>query len=77
MIIADYDSIGETYAAQVRRLGRVADCWVDWAPDGKSLYGGSPDGCHGVVVIPLSDPGAAITVPGSTAGVASWQPLAP
>ena len=73
VIIADYDAT-EPYDGHLRRLGRVAACWVDWAPDGTALYGGSPDGCNGVVVIPLSDPGAATTVPGSTSGVASWQP---
>jgi hypothetical protein len=72
----DLDRYNEAYVGQVRSLGPVAACWVDWAPDGTSLYGGSPDDCEGVVVIPLSNPGAAIRVPGSTAGVASWQPPA-
>ena len=72
VIVADYDST-EPYDGQLRRLGPVAACWVDWAPSGTALYGGSPDGCDGVVVIPLADPGAAFTLPGSTTGVASWQ----
>ena len=72
VIVADYDS-SEPYDGQLRRLGPVAACWVDWAPSGTALYGGSPDGCDGVVIIPLADPGAAYTLPGSTAGVASWQ----
>ena len=73
----DNNRWNDDYTGQVRSLGPVAACWVDWAPDGTSLYGGSPDGCEGVVVIPLSNPGAAVQVPGSTAGVASWQPPAP
>jgi WD40 repeat protein len=70
------DRYSDAYHGHVRSLGPVAACWVDWSPDGTSLYGGSPDGCDGVVVIPLSNPGAAIHIPGSTAGVASWQPQA-
>jgi dipeptidyl aminopeptidase/acylaminoacyl peptidase len=72
VIVADYDGT-EPYDGQLRRLGAVAACWVDWAPSGDALYGGSPDGCNGVVVIPLADPGAAFALPGSTAGVATWQ----
>ena len=65
------------YDGQLRRLGKVADCWIEWAPDGKSLYGGSPDGCAGVVVIPLDDPTAARRLPTATSGFASWQLLLP
>ena len=65
------------YDGQLRRLGKVADCWIEWVPDGKSLYGGSPDGCAGVVVIPLDDPTAARTLPTATSGFASWQQLLP
>ena len=65
------------YTGQLRRLGKVADCWIEWVPDGKSLYGGSPDGCAGVVVIPLDDPTAARTLPTATSGFASWQQLLP
>ncbi len=72
--IADYDPTGP-YTDHVRTLGPVASCWVDWAPDGASLYGGSPDGCNGVVVIPIANPSGATNVPGSTLGVASWQPI--
>jgi hypothetical protein len=75
VIVADYDST-EPYDGRVRRLGPVAACWVDWVPDGTSLYGGTPDGCNGVVEVPLADPSMATTVPGSTTGFASWQPLA-
>jgi Tol biopolymer transport system component len=74
VVIADFDPT-EPYDGRVVSLGPVADCWVDWAPTGDALYGGAPGGCNGVVVIPLADPGAATTIPGSTAGVASWQPL--
>jgi WD40 repeat protein len=65
---------GNGYQGELHRLGPVADCWVDWSPDGTALYGGSPDGCRSVVVIPLSNPSAAYELPGSTGGVASWQP---
>jgi hypothetical protein len=65
------------YTGQLRRLGKVADCWIEWVPDGKALYGGSPDGCAGVVVIPLDDPTAARRLPTATSGFASWQLLLP
>ena len=73
VILADYDSTN-IYEGELRRLGPVAACWVDWAPSRDALYGGSPDGCNGVVVIPLADPASAFTIPRSTAGIASWQP---
>lgn len=73
VIVADYDATPAGYAGVLRKLGPVADCWLDWSPDGTALYGGSPNGCAQVVVIPLADPAAAITLPMS--GVASWQPL--
>jgi hypothetical protein len=62
-----------------RRLGKLADCWVDWSPDGTALYGGGPDRCGGVVVITLSvsgSPGANL-LPGPMGGVSSWQRVAP
>jgi Tol biopolymer transport system component len=62
------------YDGQIRHLGPVADCWVDWSPDGTALYGGSPGGCNSVVVIPLDDPAAAATL--QMSGMTSWQPLA-
>jgi len=65
------------YQGQLQRLGNVVDCWIEWVPDGKSLYGGSPDGCAGVTVIPLDDPAAARRLPGTTSGFASWQQLLP
>lgn len=74
VIVADDDDTSP-YDGSLRRLGSVADCWVDWSPDGTALYGGSPGGCDHVVVIPLSEPGAAVTLPASGSGVASWQPL--
>ena len=73
VVVADYDGT-DPYDGHVRILGHVADCWIDWAPGGDALFGGSPDGCNGVVVIPVGNPGAAFTVPGSMAGIASWQP---
>jgi hypothetical protein len=73
LIVADYDQTGPEYEGEVRQLGPLVDCWVDWSPDGTALYGGSPDDCTATVVIPLADPQAAVTLPMS--GVASWQPL--
>jgi Tol biopolymer transport system component len=72
LVVADYDPTSPDYEGELRRLGPAADCWIDWSPDGTALYGGSPDGCENVVVIPLADPEAAVTLPMS--GVASWQP---
>jgi hypothetical protein len=72
--VLDPNKNGNGYQGELHRLGPVADCWVDWSPDGTALYGGSPDGCRRIVVIPLSDPSAAIELPGSTGGLASWQP---
>jgi WD40 repeat protein len=72
--VLDPSKNGNGYQGELHRLGPVADCWVDWSPDGTALYGGSPDGCQRVVAIPLSDPSAAYELPGSTGGVASWQP---
>jgi len=74
VIVADDDPTAP-YDGELHRLGPVADCWVDWSPDGTALFGGSPGGCASVVVIPLADPTAATTLPGSGVGVASWQPL--
>jgi hypothetical protein len=65
------------YTGQLRRLGNVIDCWVEWVPDGTSLYGGSPNGCAGVVVVPIDDPTAARSLPTATSGFASWQLLPP
>ena len=72
--VLDPNKNGNGYQGELHRLGPVADCWVDWSPDGTALYGGSPDGCHRVVVIPLSDPSASFELPGSTGGLASWRP---
>ena len=74
VIVADDDDT-TPYDGALRRLGDVAECWVDWSPDSSALYGGSPGGCDHVVVIPLSDPTAAVALPASGPGVASWQPL--
>ena len=65
------------YQGQIRRLGHVADCWIDWSPDGTALYGGSPDGCTGTVVIPVDDPDSSFVTYIPMSGVTSWQPLAP
>jgi hypothetical protein len=58
-------------------LGHVADCWIDWAPDGTGLIGGSLGDCSQTVLIPLTDPSRSYTLPGSASGIASWQPPAP
>lgn len=76
LIVAD-DQDTDQYKGSLRRLGAIAECWVDWSPDGTALYGGSAGGCDHVVVIPLSDPSAAVALPASGSGVASWQPLLP
>jgi dipeptidyl aminopeptidase/acylaminoacyl peptidase len=76
VVVADDDDTSP-YSGSLRQLGDVADCWVDWSPDSTALYGGSPGGCDHVVVIPLSDPSAAVALPASGSGVASWQPLPP
>ena len=68
VIVADYDS-STPYNGLVRKLGPIADCWVDWVPDGTGLYGGSPGDCSQTVLIPLSQPSA-------PSGTASWKPLA-
>jgi hypothetical protein len=65
------------YDGQLRELGNVADCWIDWSPDGTALYGGSPDGCTGTVVVPVSDPDSAFVTYTPMSGVTSWQPLEP
>ena len=72
--VLDPNKNGNGYQGELHRLGPVADCWIDWSPDGTALYGGSPDGCQSVVVIPLSNPSTAFELPGSNGGVASWQP---
>jgi WD40 repeat protein len=83
VIADDATSIGgagaaaDPYHGTLHRLGNVADCWIEWVPDGKALYGGSPDGCTGVVVIPLIDPNVARRLPTATSGFASWQQLLP
>ena len=79
-VIVAEDAIGQgvgnpEYVGQLRPLGDVLDCWVDWVPDGTALYGGSPDGCTGVVVVPLDDPTAGVRLPTATSGFASWQLL--
>ena len=75
VIVADIDNDAPGYEGQLRRLGSVADCWIEWSPDGTALYGGSPDGCQSVVVIPLAEPDSATSLRGSTSGTASWQRL--
>ena len=58
-------------------LGNVLDCWVQWSPDGQSLYGGTPGSCDHIVQVPLADPTAVQTLPMNISGAADWQPLEP
>ena len=74
VIVGDDDRTTDQYNGELRDLGPVLDCWVGWSPDSRYLYGGAPDGCGGIVVVPLENPDAATTL--STApGTASWRPL--
>src|SRR5690242_21101890 len=70
-----HETVGPEYNGQIRHLGNAADCWIDWSPDGTALFGGSPDGCTGTVIVPVDDPSAAFTTYTPMAGVTSWQPL--
>jgi hypothetical protein len=62
------------YEGELVHLGDVADCWIDWSPDGAALYGGTPDGCTGTVVMPIDDPESAFVTYTPMTGVTSWQP---
>ena len=81
VVLAQNDTTHETnsveYNGQIRHLGNVAGCWIDWSPDGTALYGGSPNGCTGTVIVPVDDPSTAFTTYTPMAGAASWQPEAP
>lgn len=77
VVVADDDIDSPDYDGRLRILGSLADCWLEWSPDGTALYGGSPNGCDDVVVIPLSDPSAATTLDSRMSGIVSWQPPAP
>jgi Tol biopolymer transport system component len=74
VIVADDDIDSPDYDGELRHLGPVADCWLEWSPDGTALYGGSPNGCEHVAVIPIAQPGAATELQHAISGVASWQP---
>ncbi len=67
----------QDYIGTIRHLGDVVDCWIDWSPDGTALYGGSPNGCTGTVVVPVDEPTSAFTTYTPMVGVSSWQPLVP
>jgi Tol biopolymer transport system component len=61
-----------------RDLGPVADCAITWSPDSQFLLGYAP-GCQDqLVVVPVADPGAVVTIdaPG-VQGMLSWQRVAP
>jgi hypothetical protein len=76
VLAENHTSLVDTFDGHLRRLGDVADCWVDWIPDGSGIYGGSPGDCSQTVLIPLSQPNSPWYLPGSASGTASWQPLA-
>ena len=76
VVIADYDNSLDTYDGKVVPIGHVAECWIEWSPDGKAIYGGSPNGCQNLVVVPLDDPSSATTLTIDGHPVANWQPLA-
>jgi hypothetical protein len=62
------------YDGQLLDLGNVIDCWVDWSPDGQTLYGGSPGACDHVVQLSPARPDAAATLPLTLKGPATmWQ----
>lgn len=69
VVIVDVDG------GAARRLGPLAYCWIEWAPDGTAVYGPRGDRCGGPVnVIPIAHPELATT---SMEGVLSWQRLTP
>jgi Tol biopolymer transport system component len=72
VILADDDRTSDEYDGDATDLGPVLDCWVDWSPDSAYLYGGAPNGCDGVVVVPIDDPTAA-TILTNASGTASWR----
>ena len=76
VVLADYDDSLPTYDGKVVPIGDVVDCWLEWSPDGKALYGGSPNGCEDLVVVPVDDPGSAMTLSVDGHLLANWQPLA-
>ena len=63
-----------------RDLGPVGGCVMGWSPDSAYLFGYTTD-CFSsqLVRIPVDDPSAAVTLDldGATAGMSSWQRIAP
>ena len=74
LIVGDDDRTSDQYDGVLRHLGPVLDCWVDWSPDSQFLFGGAPNGCNGIVVVPVNNPSAATTV-STASGTASWRPI--
>jgi WD40 repeat protein len=74
-IVAAFDADIPPYDGPVSHVGAFAGCWLDWSADGTSLYGGSPNGCDHLVVIPIQHPEDAVTLPMTISGVADWRPL--
>jgi Tol biopolymer transport system component len=69
VVVVDADGLDR------RALGKLAFCWIEWSPDGTSLYGPRGDHCAGDVrVIPIARPEMATT---AMEGVLSWQRVAP
>lgn len=75
VVLAGFDFNGiPDYDGEIRQLGPVAECWVDWSPDGSAVYGGSPGDCSEMVIVPIDDPESAVQAPLSGSRIASWQP---
>jgi len=74
VVLAEDDETSDQYDGQLRDIGPVLGCWVDWSPDSQFLYGGSPNGCQGIVVVPLAHADSAITLTAEP-GMASWRPM--
>jgi hypothetical protein len=72
VIVAENDQTTDQYDGRLQQLGEVLDCWIEWSPDSQFLYGGTPNGCAGVVVVPVASPGSS-TIITSVPGTASWR----
>jgi hypothetical protein len=69
-----YTGTAHPYDGEFLDLGNVINCWVEWSPDGLSLYGGSLGSCDHIVQVPIADPTSAQTLPMTISGPASWRP---
>ena len=69
-----YTGPAHPYDGAFLDLGNVINCWMEWSPDGLSVYGGSPGSCDHIVRIPIANPTAAETLPMTITGAANWRP---